>query len=64
VRGLRLARAAELLTLTSLSIKEIAVQVGYPRTRDLYPAFDERYGMTPGGWRRRTRADRKRKDVT
>ena len=48
---LRLARAKELLTLSHLSIQEIAEIVGFPDLAHFSSTFRRRFGFAPSVWR-------------
>lgn len=48
----RLARAADLLRESSMTVLEIAHEVGYSSTSQFSSAFVRRYGATPGQYRR------------
>lgn len=50
---LRLRRACELLTGTSLSVKEIAYSVGYANPLHFTRMFKQTYGVAPTGYRTR-----------
>ena len=52
LRRARLARAAELLRTSDLSVRDIAPLVGYPDGATLSRAFTQSYGHSPGRWRR------------
>jgi|SRR3712207_5541199 len=52
VRSLRLEKARELLRETLLSIKEVAVAVGYKHVSDFDHHFKAAYGARPGDYRR------------
>lgn len=47
LRGRRLDLAKELITSTSLSIKEVSSRVGYKHASDLSSDFKARFGCTP-----------------
>lgn len=47
----RLSKAQELLIGTSLSISEIAFQVGYQNELNFLRAFKKKYGLPPSQWR-------------
>lgn len=47
----RMTKAAELLKLTELSIKDISNAVGYPSQLHFSRAFKKTYGMAPREWR-------------
>ena len=51
VRHARIRRARELLGIGSLSIAEIAREVGYPRASSFSVAFKREMGMGPSAWR-------------
>lgn len=48
---LRLGKAAELMKMTSISISDIAVAVGYPNQLHFSRLFKQRYGVSPRKWR-------------
>ena len=48
---LRMERAAELLTTTDLSMKEIGNEVGYHEHSHFCRAFREMYSVTPSDYR-------------
>lgn len=50
----RCARAWQMLRGTSLSVKEVAVAVGYNETRSLDRQFKRQYGCVPSDVRRRS----------
>lgn len=52
---MRLARAKELLTKTSLSLSEIAMTCGYSDQSHFTRAFFDSTGVPPGAWRRMQR---------
>ncbi|MDH6590524.1 DNA-binding response OmpR family regulator [Variovorax sp. TBS-050B] len=52
VREARLARAQRLLTDSALSVEEVALAVGFSGAANFSTAFRERFGSTPGGFRR------------
>lgn len=52
VREERFRRAADLLLDTELQVGQIASDVGYASTAAFSTAFRERYGLTPGAYRR------------
>lgn len=52
VRLRRIARAAELLTSTELSVEAITAQVGFADRSAFYQAFSKVHGMTPAQYRR------------
>ncbi len=56
VNGIRMLRAAALLAVTSKSIKEIAIDVGYSRPNELNRQFQRRLRMTPSTFRSGTRS--------
>ena len=47
IRNFRLAKAAELLKTTELSVKEIAYQVGYRSSAHFSDNFKDKYDTTP-----------------
>lgn len=51
----RMAKAAELLKLTSLSVSDIGNAVGYPNQLHFSRAFKNVYGMPPWEWRNTNR---------
>ena len=51
----RMAKAAELLKLTSLSVRDIGNAVGYPNQLHFSRAFKNVYGMSPREWRNKNR---------
>ena len=51
----RLKKAAELLRQTDLSIKEIAVRVGYHHSSSFDRGFQHKFGVSPADFRRRNR---------
>ena len=50
--GYRMAKAAELLKLTSLSVAEVGQEVGYPNQLHFSRAFKGVYGLSPRDWRK------------
>jgi AraC family transcriptional regulator of arabinose operon len=52
----RLEKAAELLRRTDLSIKEIAVRVGYHHASSLDRGFQNKFGVPPVDFRRKHRS--------
>ena len=48
----RMAKAAELLKLTALSISDISKSVGYPNQLHFSRAFKTTYGLSPREWRK------------
>lgn len=54
----RMAKAAELLKLTSLSISDIGNAVGYPNQLHFSRAFKNVYGESPREWRNRNKVVR------
>ena len=50
--GYRMAKAAELLKLTSMSVAEVGAEVGYPNQLHFSRAFKSVYGLSPRDWRR------------
>ena len=63
LRAVRVERAVELLTSTSLPVEKIAAEVGYHSKANFYHTFQNVYGYTPGQLRgmmaeeKRTRID-------
>lgn len=53
VQQIRLEKAAQLLTTSSLNIEEIAAIVGYNNKGYFYKIFQEKYGITPAGYRKK-----------
>lgn len=51
----RLEKAAELLQQTELSIKEIAIRVGYHHASSFDRGFQHKFGVPPADFRRRNR---------
>jgi transcriptional regulator GlxA family with amidase domain len=51
---LRIDRAKELLRTSTLSVKEIAFEVGYSRQHDLTRAFHKYSGISPTEWKMRS----------
>ncbi|MFC4099734.1 AraC family transcriptional regulator [Paenibacillus xanthanilyticus] len=49
---LRISKASELLTETSLSVKEIAYSVGYANPLHFSKMFSQRYGRSPSAYRK------------
>ena len=47
----RMSKAAQLLCLTGLSIKQIGKEVGYPDQLRFSRAFRKAYGLPPSQWR-------------
>ena len=47
----RMTKAAELLKLTELTIKDIGNAVGYPSQLHFSRAFKKTYGISPREWR-------------
>jgi len=56
VHDQRCCQGAALLKATTLSIKEIAVSLGYPSTSPFDQEFKERFGITPKEYRANTNA--------
>ena len=50
--GYRMAKAAELLKLTSMSVAEVGAEVGYPNQLHFSRAFKSVYGLSPRDWRK------------
>lgn len=55
----RLTRAAELLTLTELTLGEIALSCGYQNAYSFGKAFKAKQGITPAKYRKKSRSERK-----
>ena len=53
LRSVRIQAAQQLLTTTSRTLVEIAVQVGYTDQSHLTKRFREATGMTPAAYRKR-----------
>jgi AraC-like DNA-binding protein len=53
LRAIRIGTAARLLANTTLSVKEVAFEVGYKHVSELDRHFRLMYGMSPSLWRRR-----------
>ena len=51
----RMIKAAELLKLTKLSIKDVGNAVGYPNQLHFSRAFKNIYGVSPRDWRNQNR---------
>jgi transcriptional regulator GlxA family with amidase domain len=51
----RLQKAAELLRQTELSIKEIAIRVGYHHASSFDRGFQNKFGVPPANFRKRNR---------
>ena len=51
VRRQRLQNASELLLKTSMSVEEVAHEVGYLNLTHFYELFQDRYAMTPAAYR-------------
>jgi len=51
VKRLRMTRAVDLISRTSLPIEEIAVKTGYPNTQSFSRVFKATFGMPPGKYR-------------
>lgn len=60
----RLQKAAELLRQTELSIKEIAVRVGYHHSSSFDRGFQHKFGVPPADFRRRNRLLEISRDVS
>ncbi len=56
VRCARLDRAAKLLRETELSVKEIAVAVGYHHTSSFDRGFEKKFGSAPVDYRKKVRS--------
>lgn len=57
LHAVRLARARELLTSTTLSVKEVAAAAGFTTTSQFDRAFRAVHGITPTAYRRRSLAE-------
>ena len=55
----RLTRAAELLTLTQLTMEEIALSCGYQNAYSFGKAFKAKRGITPARYREKNRSEKK-----
>ena len=51
----RLHRAAQLLTETSISINEICAEIGYTSISGFYSAFSQKFGISAGKYRKKFR---------
>lgn len=51
LQDIRMEKAAELLTATSLKVQKVAAAVGYSDMKHFYNSFYEKYGMTPKKYR-------------
>ena len=47
VRTLRMEQALELLEESDMSVREIAMAIGYHGVSNFYHAFQQRFGSTP-----------------
>ena len=56
LRLMRLAKAAELLSASTLAVKEVAAVVGYGDVPDFVRDFARAYGTSPLRYRRRCKA--------
>ena len=54
----RMAKAAELLKLTTLSVRDVGNAVGYPNQLHFSRAFKNVYGESPREWRNKNRVSR------
>lgn len=52
IKSYRLYSAARLLSTSSLSLREIALQTGYSCTANLCTAFKQRFGQSPMAYRK------------
>ena len=52
VRRKRMERAEQLLGVPSLTVAEVAAEVGYSRTSSFTVAFEREHGRPPSAWRR------------
>jgi AraC-like DNA-binding protein len=55
LKQIRIARAKELLSNTDHTLMNITSEVGYHDPTVFYKAFKKETGMSPGGWRERSR---------
>ena len=55
VRAARMDMVSQLLTTTTLSLKEVAVRVGYPHVSELSRDFRRVMGVSPREWKRGAR---------
>lgn len=53
LRDCRMEKAAALLTSSKLSIEEIAANVGYRNAESIYEGIKEKFGISPGEYRKR-----------
>jgi transcriptional regulator GlxA family with amidase domain len=60
VKRLRMRRAADLLRMSFLSIKEVAFQSGAGDTSHFVRDFKKQYGLTPSQFRAQAQGERKR----
>jgi AraC family transcriptional regulator, regulatory protein of adaptative response / methylphosphotriester-DNA alkyltransferase methyltransferase len=54
--GVRMDRAAELLTTNALTVREVAHRVGYRQPAQFAKAFRRHHGLAPSDYRRQTPA--------
>lgn len=55
IKGIRLHHAANMLIGTSRSIDETAEECGFSNVHSFISAFKEKYGATPGHWRKQNK---------
>ena len=55
IRVIQINKAKDLLSASSLSVKEIAMQCGYKETNSFIRAFQHDTGMTPAKWREQSK---------
>ncbi len=53
--GIRLEAAKELLLKGTMTVKEVALSVGYDSSTGFFVAFKKRYGITPGSFCEKSR---------
>ncbi len=56
IKSIRLHHAAGMLIDTSMSIDEIGWESGFPNVHSFIDAFKEKYGCTPGYWRKENKS--------
>lgn len=64
LRDVRLANAAQLLAAQPLTVRQVALLVGYRQPPHLAKAFRRRYGVTPAEYRELARRARRRRPTT
>lgn len=57
IQDIKLSKAKELLTHSTMSIKEIAYQLGFENHEYFFTAFKKKNGVTPADYRHLTRGD-------